>query len=286
MSMSITAKVICDSMAPCGVRLTTMELRYPRFIHSEFMTHRAFSRNARSSRAVPVARMLAEVRDEPVIPISWGSNRKGMQAGEEFDGEHAAECERRWLNARDNAASAAEGLLKLGIHKQHVNRLLEPFSHIDVLVTATDWDNFFALRMHPDAQPEMVNLAYAMYRAMGESEPAPVGPGGWHLPYILQADWREAEAESVWEAGQAMAKVSAARCRRISYAPWDGSDASIEADLARFDEMVRARPIHASPLEHQAMATGDAGVRSGNFRGWVQFRQSIAGHDATRGAGM
>lgn len=286
--MTIEAEVICDAEAPCGIRLTTLRLRYPRFIHAELMTHRVFSRNARSSRAIPTARLIEEVENDPVVPIEFGRNRKGMQASDPLIEEEADAARNTWLKARDEAVYHAKMMAGL-VHKQHVNRLLEPFAHIDVLVTSTDWMNWFVLRDHEDAQPEIRELAQAMARAMGESGPVPLGDGDWHLPYIEDRD--EEAVVDLFANGTleypmteatlfvALAKVSAARCRRISYKPFDGSKASAEADLARFDEMVKARPMHASPMEHQAMATGDPKVRSGNFRGWIQFRQCLAGHE-------
>jgi hypothetical protein len=272
------ANVIADSVCPAGIRITTIHLRYPRIVHSEFMTHRVFSRNARSSRAVPTKVLLEEVARDPVIPAEWGKNRRGMQATEEVDHEAKFRAEWSWLRARDAAVSVASELADLGVHKQIVNRLLEPFSWIDVLVTSTDWANFLALRDHPDAQPEMRTVARMLSVSLDESSPEPLGIGDWHLPYIAELDRREFAVGSVSRERLGPAMVSAARCRRISYRPFDG-ESSVEADLKRFDEMVEARPLHASPMEHQAMATGDPRVRSGNFRGWIQFRQTLRGHD-------
>ena len=167
--MTITATVIADSIADGCPRLTTMQLRYPRFIHSEMMTHRAFSRNASSSRAIPVGRLIQDVIDDPAMPIYWGCNKPGMQAGGEIELKGMADWE--WRSALRMSVDSARYMSKLGLHKQIVNRILEPFAHINVLVTATDWDNFFALRDHPDAQPEIAALAQEMKIAMVESTP-------------------------------------------------------------------------------------------------------------------
>jgi len=168
--MTITAKVITHSCAAGVPDLITMQCRYPRFIHAEFMTHRVFSRNASSSRAIPIERMIQDVIDDPAMPVAWGSNKPGMQAGVELPHWRVArEC---WLDARDAAVERAKEMMNLGAHKQIVNRLLEPFGHISVVVTATEWDNFFALRCHPDADPTMRALAEAMWDAITASLPS------------------------------------------------------------------------------------------------------------------
>ena len=156
----ITAKIIADSISVItGIRLTTMELSYHRYIHSEFMTHRMFSRNASSSRAIPIKKLLEQVKNDPMMPIHWGSNKPGMQAGEELKGEDLHVAQREWINAANNAVDTASHLQELGLHKQIANRLLEPFLAIKVVVTATEWENFFKLRIHKDAQPEIQELA-------------------------------------------------------------------------------------------------------------------------------
>lgn len=162
----INVKVICDSVSPQDKRLTTFKLRYPKFIHSELMTHRVLSRNASSSRAVPTAKLLAEVRSdaERATFVHWGADQKGMGTAQELSDEISIElgnCSEKevaqywWKMAAENAAEAAEAMLQVGAAKQLVNRLLEPFSHINVVVSATEWDNFFGLRLDKAAQPEI-----------------------------------------------------------------------------------------------------------------------------------
>jgi len=201
--MTITAKIIADSVSPDGVRITTMQLRYPRFIHAEFLTHRMFSRNASSSRAIPVERLIADIEADHAMPVYWGKNQKGMQAREECDGRVKSwefgpspsefgggmswTAEEAWHFARDNAIKMARAFHEAGYHKQIVNRLLEPFSHINVLVTATDWANFYALRRHEDAQPEMKALADAMWEAQQASEPAKDPPRNNRVMAVV--DW-------------------------------------------------------------------------------------------------
>lgn len=250
------AKIILDSINEAGNRLTTFQLRYPRFIHSELMTHRVFSRNAMSSRAVPVAKMIAQVRDNPAKPVHWGMNKSGMQATEEVP---TASAEHLWHKAAELAAGVAEQMVELGLHKQVANRILEPFQWMNTIVTATDWDNFYALRAHPDAQPEFQKLAVMMLEAQEASTPGLLLPGQWHLPYVKEED-------SPYD----LRKISAARCARVSYLTHDGAEPSAQADLALFERLAGGVPLHASPLEHQATpGTTD----TGNLTGWTQFRK-------------
>ncbi len=267
----ISAKVIEDSTCTHGKRLTTLELCYPRFIHSEFMTHRVFSRNSMSSRAVPVAKMIDQVRTNPAMPIHWGANQKGMQAAGEIT--DTMEAGQQWRMAARQAADRAETMNEIGLHKQVVNRILEPFQWMRTIVTATEWDNFFALREHPDAQPEFQALANAIHAAMDESTPVNRGRPGyssdavtWHLPYIMPGE-RDYYLASV------LPKLSAARCARVSYLTHDGEKPRVDADLDLFERLVGSDPQHASPVEHQAYPAADKAAASGNFFGWTQYRQ-------------
>lgn len=242
--------------------LVTLRMRYPRPIHGELMTHRMFSRNARSSRAVPVKTMLDEVRNAPFVPWHWGLNQKGMQADEEcntkvairFDSpphhfEHTREY--AWLTVKDYVADQAESFMNAGYHKQIVNRLLEPFSWIDTLITSNRWDNFLWLRDHKDAEPHLQDLARLVKQALDEAVAYELWPGHWHLPYITEEDLEQTRYMSTSVAWEWLRKISAARCARISYKPFDG-DSSYEAELRRYDQLVTSDRVHASPTEHQA----------------------------------
>jgi len=290
---TISAKIIADSVSPEDARLTTIHLRYPRFIHSELMTHRVFSRNARSSRAVPVYRMIEEVEQSPVIPIHWGAAQSGMQAYQECDAmveigldyQHSIvlDREKAWLFARDRAVEVARAFNNAGYHKQVINRLLEPFMHIDTLVSATDWSNFFALRDHHAAEPHIQKLAQVMKVEMDRTTPERLFPGQWHLPYVEAWELQEYGVETA-------RKLSVARCARISYVPFDGN-ADIEAEMRRYDLLVGSHPLHASPAEHQASPDskwtwGESALKEGlwknphlhgNLTGWVQFRKTLPG---------
>jgi len=220
------------------------------------MTHRIFSRSASSSRAVPIEKVISNVRDDPAMPIRWGLNQPGMQASEAEAPLYAARS--AWLDAASSAIREAENLMALGLHKQIVNRVLEPFAHIDVVVTATEWDNFFHLRISDKAQPEMRALAEAMRDAMDTSEPRPVRCGEWHLPYVRDGEPRDAE-------------VSAARCARVSYLNHDQTAPDVEKDIALAWRLLKDQ--HMSPFEHQARPLGH-GDWCVNFRGWESARSS------------
>lgn len=275
--MQFEAKIIEDSISPWGARLTTMQLCYPRFIHSEMMTHRVFSRNASSSRAIPVKKMIQMVREEPAMPVHWGANQPGMQAGTEV--QHVGVAKDLWLRAARNAANLAEEMAQIGLHKQVANRILEPFQWMHVIVTATEWDNFFALRDHPDAEPNIQLLARMMKQAMTDSPPVFRWGCGydatiWHLPYV------NAEERSVFASGQEnirmLCMLSAARCARVSYLNHDGSVPNHDKDLALYERLVGGNPMHASPIEHQGHYLKKSGPEfSGNFRGWKQFRKIV-----------
>lgn len=283
----IKAEIIKDSRAPSGVRLTTFVLEYPRFIHSEFMTHRMISKNASSSRAIPTEKMIGAILQDTAMPIAFSKNQKGMQASSNVDETQQREAEQIWTIARDLAILQVEKLLALGIHKQHVNRLLEPFQHIKVVATATDWDNFFALRCHKDAQPEFKALAdkmfyeYNLYDQCEEVDD--LVENEWHLPFISAKDIQRLYMTATDKelAHQTLIKMSVARCARVSYNNVDGSGSSLEADLQLYDRLTKNTPMHASPTEHQAKAIIDPNARSGNLRGWIQFRKTLVDENIT-----
>lgn len=265
----ITATVIADSISTFGKRITTLQLKYPRFIHSEFMTHRVFSRNSASSRAIPVAKMIEQVQNDPAMPIYWGLNQPGMQAGKEHEDISTAQV--WWKAAAIDAAVSATLLNDLGLHKQIVNRVLEPFQWMHTIVTATEWRNFFELRCHPDAQPEFQVLACAIRTAMEESVPVERASSvqrvesSWHLPYVSDDERANLHLHT-------LPKLSASRCARVSYLKHDGTAPSGADDLTLFERLVGGKPLHASPIEHQATAGGSIN-RSRNFLGWQQYRE-------------
>ena len=292
--MTITAKIIADSISQEGIRLTTMQITFPRFILAEFNTHRVFSRNFRSSRAVPVAKLIEEVRTSPYEPLVWLKNKPGMQGGEEMTSEEIEVARTVWRQGAVDAADRAEALSEIGLHKQWANRGLEPYLYVHGVVTSTDWCNFFALRDHKDAQPEIRELARAMKAVMDASKPQGLNPGGWHLPYVEVSDWEARGCHPNLDYDEwiitPLRKVSAARCARVSYMTHEGKRPSIEADLKLYDQLMGGEIVHASPTEHQATPdeTNLGGVwmypeQHGNLRGWIQHRKMIP-NEATREA--
>lgn len=270
----ISAKVIADSVTTTGIRITTLELTYPRSVHSEFMTHRVFSRNAASSRAIPISKTIQGVCLNPATPIHWGAHQKGMQADYEMTGIRLTLAKFIWKMHRWNSLASAWMLNKLGAHKQLANRLLEVHNHITVLVTSTKWANFMALRDHVTAEPIMQELARQIMFARSSSAPRVLKDGEWHLPYVSKSE-RDAHIHI-----DTLLKVSTARCARLSYKSFNGGTGKTstpEEDKTLFKKLLGSSPLHASPAEHQARADPDGRDRDlwGNFHGWIQYRKML-----------
>lgn len=295
--MAYEARILLDSINEQEERLTTFEVTFPRIVLAEFNTHRMFSRNSASSRAIPVAKQLSRVLDDPFIPVYWGVNQSGMQAAAELNPEEQVVAEDKWLLQRDYAVLGAVALtggvdelkdeslqerikdlqtetgykgtsLPTPIHKQIANRLLEPFMWHTVIVTATDWNNYFALRANPQAQPEIQRAAYLMKDLYSGNTPQKLGDDEWHTP-LIQVDERDMPIE-------VLKKISAGRCARVSYLTHDGVRAP-EKDVELCEGLMISG--HMSPLEHVARPQTDnertASLYSGNFRGWHQYRKDF-----------
>lgn len=309
--MAYEANIITDSITESEHRLTTIQVTLPRFVLAEYNTHRVFSRNSASSRAIPVEKQITKVLDDPVIPIYWGKNQPGMKAREELSGMELKNAQETWLTSRDYAVLGAvalngginnlknQDLVKriaeieemtdsrysikepsvydTPVHKQIANRLLEPFMWQTIITTATDWDNFYALRAHQDAQPEIQQAARLMQDAFNESEPTYVKEGEWHLP-LIQTDEKDWAKENVLDA----IKVSVGRCARVSYLTHEGRR-DISKDIELHDTLVSAG--HMSPTEHVATPMDTRYTKiskhpySGNIKGWIQYRKTIDHED-------
>lgn len=326
--MTISARIVADSINENGKRITTFELEYPRFIHAELMTHRVFSRNAASSRAIPVTRAIELIQNDTAMPSHWGKNQPGMSAKEEcyatfpvdlpilseegdfffdIDGNLATKTVERsredmWNIARDNAIEIAKLFNEAGYHKQIVNRLLEPFTHIKVVLTASEYDNWFWLRNHPDAQPEIHILAERMFAEYEASTPELLLAGEWHVPYYDKGYWKpsgyikldgqgsfdiiDGQRDGLGVSLADALAVSSSCSAQVSYRRLDDS---VEKARDIFKRLVESLPPHFSPFEHQAtpmsgQGFNQAGVThmdkaghyySGNFQDWVQHRQLI-----------
>ena len=274
--MATSATIICDSVSPDGVRLTTWELTFPRFILAELNTHRALSRNSASSRAIPPEKQIERVELDPFIP-EFGSRVAGM--GEGVLGADSQERARRaWERACSDALDGARTLLRIEVDKSRINRLLEPFMWHTAIVSGTEWSNFFALRTDESAQKEFRELATLMKDQYEGCEPWVVNYGEWHLPLV--PDFPMDSFDGDWEP---WIKRSVSRCARVSY-DRQHDDEPVEKTLARYDSLVENG--HLSPLEHAATPLEGGSLWCdeyrpadltfvGNFRGWVQDRKRV-----------
>jgi hypothetical protein len=297
--MTVEAKVVCHSISPEAIPIATVQIKQPRIIHSEFMTHRALSKNASSSRAIPTERMLKNILEDPARPVRFGANQKGMQDKGGDHREPVMFCnpftgalismppEDAWDYGLHLMSSISQGFADAGYHKQIANRLVEPWSHISLVVTATEWDNFFMLRDHPDADPTIHAVAAAVKDALRESSPKLIKQGQWHLPYIHEDE----KGGSIALAD--LIKMSVARCARVSYLNHDGGNPSMEEDINLYTRLMGSQPFHATPSEHQAtpdryapfVANGymtkkwENPHEHGNLYGWRQYRKMISGEN-------
>jgi thymidylate synthase ThyX len=266
-----TAKILLDSVAPNGQRLTTWELEYARFVHAELMTHRVFSRSSASSRAIPTRKLMQRIVDNPVLPHVWGQNQAGMQAKEEMPEDKRMIARLKWLRGMEQMTELALELNELGVHKQLANRVAEPWMFIKVIVSSTSYDNWIFLRDGLMAQPEIAMLAHQMH-VMYEREDTIVArqQTEWHMPYILPSEVEQYGGYT--DPTGVLRKWSVARVARVSYLNHDGAIDS-HADAALWEKLSSAG--HWAPFEHVAKSMhADLGsYRSGNFEGWEQYRK-------------
>lgn len=265
--MSYEVKILADSQSE-HARLTTFELTFPRFILAEFNTHRMLSRNSASSRAIPTEILIQQVLNNPFLP-EFNERVKGMGVGKPLSLDDQERAEWAWLDSRNAAVDAAQKLLH--VDKSRANRLLEPFLWHKAIVSATEWENFFALRCHSDTQPEFQHIAKMMRDALGTSTPEFLSPGEWHLPLISSEELGNYPAEE-------LAKASAGRCARVSYDRHNTED-TVENSVARWEQLCKAG--HWSPGEHPAAATHSY-VWRGNFAAFCQLRKMYANENVFR----
>lgn len=247
--------ILADSTyeAPSGAlqsdyRLTTFQITHPRFILAEVNTHKMISKNSASSRAIPVAKSIDAVLRDPFIPSEFGSNQKGMVGGTALSGDDHYRAETTWTKAMHAAVSRAQELEEIEVHKGLANRILEPFKWHTCILTGTDWSNFFALRTAANAQPEFRTIATMMQEAYEASTPYELAPGAWHLPLVDLAELTEGYQRHTPDYAY-WAKISAARCARVSYLTHDGKR-DLDADI-KLAEFLMGNG-HLSPFEHVA----------------------------------
>lgn len=282
----IKSEIIAHSIDPIGREIVTMAVTMPRFILAEFNTHRVFSRNSASSRAIPVKKFLQQIKDDPFIPEYWGQNQSGMQAREEVSEENRQKANKLWLEAKRSMEKKVLQFQEINVHKQLVNRLLEPWFYTTVLVTSTEWNNFFKLRCHKDAQPEIKLVAETMRYALDGSIPKQIDFGEWHIPFGDTCDGLSLQDKL---------KIATARCARVSYLNFEGNIDTAK-DIKLHDDLMESG--HWSPFEHCAQAIkplsflqrlkygvkfifgGEKYVpdlKTGNFRGYRQYRKMFVG---------
>lgn len=265
-------KIITDSIYKRhSIRLTTIRCKLPRIVHAELMTHRVFGRNASSSRAIPVMKILKNILRDIARPSSYGQNKPGMQAGEDLSALKTWTIIKLWTIAAYFAVFMSYLMTKVGVHKQVANRITEPFQYITVLITATEWSNFFELRRHETADPTIKQLADMIWDAMEASVPTERGSdkskaSNWHLPYVSDEETQIWMWEPLY-----LAKLSTARCARTSYLNHDGTAPDHLKDVDLHDRLVVAKPVHASPTEH--IAYPDILPRfTRHLKGWITYR--------------
>lgn len=312
------ATILADSTNPSGNRVTTMLVTFPRQVLAEFNTHRVFSRNSASSRAIPVAKQLQLIWDNPYLPEPHhvGRNKPGMQAGELFTQEDYQQfIDNKRVHLHRAIIGAFEDLLGVNLvketlgdneysdcltngfahenqfttllskyqeslktkehipnpHKEVVSRYLEPYMWHEVIVTATEWDNFFALRTHPDADPKIRDIAVLMEEAYNNSTPTRLLEGQWHAPFLSPE-----EVELLQGGEEEYLLVAAGRCARLSYLTHHGKrDVSEDIGLA----VKLEAHGHMSPFEHIATPQNENSKGTGNLVGWKQLRSLYAFED-------
>lgn len=277
----IQAKVVADSIYK-GKRITSFVVTMPRIVLAELNTHRALSRNSASSRAIKFTKMLESVKTNPFIPIAWMKDHPGMQGNEFFTDEKDIKIlEETYLKGRDAAVATAESLSNLGLTKQIVNRGLEAYMWHTVIITGTEWENYFALRAHEAAEIHIQKLAHIMLDEMNQASPKELQAGEWHIPFgeSMPKDediWEQDEnrPSNKEEISEFKIKVATARCARVSYTivGEEGKPDNYANDIKLHDRLLDMG--HLSPFEHCAQATDEDGW-SGNFKGWIQYRKIL-----------
>jgi hypothetical protein len=284
--MGIRAKIIADSIGPANIRLTTWELTYHRMFHAEVMTYCMWSRNAASSRAIPIAKMRERIKKDPAMPVYWGANQKGMEAQTSLVGWRKRAAVLVWLLGCRAALAISWLLMKIGVHKQIANRVTEPWMYITTIVTADQYAlaNMWHQRDHHAAQPEFRRLARLMWAAYNLNKPRALGPNEWHLPFITFDDEVDAQEIAVAEGAhvqknlvgrtdEILRQVSVGRVARTSYLNHNGVR-DLKEDMALHDRLLTAKPGHMSPFEHIARALTVPATQA-KLHGWTPYRMML-----------
>lgn len=312
----IKAKVVKQSKHwKTGKLITTFEVEMHRFVLPEKNTHKMLSKNSASSRAVPIQANIEYIKSNTAYPVHWGANQAGMVAEKELPLDVQQKAIAIWDMARDDAIRHASALHELGVHKQVANRLIENFSYQKVVVTGTEWDNFFWLRNHKDAQPEIKELANIMLVAYNEVEPEILFDGEWHLPYVESHRNGMGDLEyfsnGVKLTLEDAIKVSSSCCAQVSYRKADDTldKANRVYDMLNLMTNDESARKHSSPVEHQATPISysfknkllarlfmffgkqytngithikfDGSMWSANFQDFIQYRHLVPNESCT-----
>ena len=300
--MSIKVEIICDSInSITNDRLTTFVLRFPRFINAEILRHRCLSFSSASSRAIPVKKIIDDIINDPAVPVWWGKSQSGMQADVELDDSVVYKeveldrdyngitkrytqkqwAEKLWLDSRRSVISIAQDLLNVGLHKQISNRILEAYQNITMIVSGTEWENFFKLRASSHAQPEFRVLAEKMLEVYNTNIPKIVNPcyDTIGLENVHKTDWHIPFGDKMPDGLLTVERleIAIARCARISYLTQDG-EANPQKDFELYNRLISSG--HWSPSEHVAYPTYNSNF-VGNFKGWCQYRKLFPNENAT-----
>jgi hypothetical protein len=262
MENKIIVKIVLDSISPTGNRLTSFQVRIPKWLLQECNTHRSLSRSYSSARAIPAKRYR---KSSNFSPVAWTANKPGMQGGKELEGWRLSLARFGWEFGRTTAKISHMILTAAGLHKQHTNRVLEAYSWADGIISGTEWKNFIKLRKHEDAQPEFYQLAEQISWLLDTNKPERLELGEWHLPFVDKDEYI-----SCIELGYDPRLISGARCARVSYSSPDLFDT--EKDWKRAQMLLSSNPKHVSPFEHVARCSSKG---SGNYKGWYQYRHTI-----------
>lgn len=298
------AEVVKHSVTESGKEIITFSLKYGLIVHAELLRHKLLNHSVKSNRAIPCKTIRREVLDDPYVPIHFGSNQPGMVA--KLPHPYQRLVRSVWRAARYPAVGVNWLMDKLGVHKEVCNRLLNSWQWVRQTLTATEFDNFYNLRIHQDAQKDIYVLAKSMYEAKKESSPEVLRAGEWHVPYVdtkrVYGIWEYYDNDGTQLSTEDAMKCSAARCARSSYDNHDGGKSNLQTDSKLYNTLIESEPVHASPCEHigSPMITGpilfteveteangvwEKGVThldrygnfwSGNLKNWIQYRQLLS----------
>lgn len=257
--------ILASTNTSTNITLWTFKLSMPKSYLAQLNTHRLLSRNASSSRAVPISTMIDKIKSDTVIPMEWVKNKKGMSGDTVISPAAQQLASEKWLTSLEKQIDTVRQLEAIGLHKQYANRLLEPYMNAEVLVSATQWQNFLTLRADHATQPELQSIAQQIQAIMNSSKPRLLNSGEWHLPFITSI-----EQDLPLLTKQ---QISVARCARVSYYLKDTCELSdTSKDIQLYTRLKDSG--HMSPFEHIATPYPQKHM-CGNFLSWVQLRHSF-----------